>query len=179
VSRVSFYLSHTSCPSFDRTKEEQTIRKLDETTTHETNTAVLSLLSYQRKLLVFPHGDKSTDDARGDEEQRKPEQGETDAVLWWDVIHRKQGHDNRVSSTKTIHRDRDDGKAACDRKHKDKGDVRDVDLKQEKCDEVQLRVKDNPTEKREKEGKQQASEAGEVFIEGFHGVLHVLLYDLE
>jgi len=52
-------------------------------------------------------------------------------------------------------------------------------VKQEVCDEVQFRVKDNPTEKREKEGKKQTSEAREVLIERIYGVLHVLLYDLE
>lgn len=70
-----------------RTKEERVIRKLNEMIIPQMNTTVLSLLSYQRKLLVFPHGDKSTNDTRGDEEQCKPEQGEADAVLRWDVIH--------------------------------------------------------------------------------------------
>jgi hypothetical protein len=53
-----------------------------------------------------------------------------------------------------------------------------VDI-EELSDEVQFSVKDNPTEKRDKEWQEEAFKAGEVLIEGFDGIFHVVLYELE
>ena len=50
---------------------------------------------------------------------------------------------------------------------------------EELSDEVQFSVKDNPTEKRDKEWQEEAFKAGEVLIEGFDGIFHVVLYELE
>jgi len=50
---------------------------------------------------------------------------------------------------------------------------------EELCDEVQFSEKDKPAEKRDKEWEEEASEAGKIFVEGFDGVIHVVLYDLE
>jgi hypothetical protein len=46
-------------------------------------------------------------------------------------------------------------------------------------DEVQFSVKDKPAEKRDNEWEEEAFKAGKVFIEGFDGIFHVLLYELE
>jgi hypothetical protein len=53
-----------------------------------------------------------------------------------------------------------------------------VDI-EELSDEVQFSVKDNPTEKRDKEWQEEAFKAGEVLIEGFDGIFHVVLYELK
>lgn len=45
--------------------------------------------------------------------------------------------------------------------------------------EIHFYVKDEPAEKRDNEWEEEAFKAGEIFIEGFDGIFHVMLYELE
>ena len=50
---------------------------------------------------------------------------------------------------------------------------------EELSNEIHFSVKDKPAEKRDNEWEEEAFKAGEILIEGFDGIFHVMLYKLE
>ena len=131
-----------------------------------------------RQFLTFQYGDKNAYDARCDPEYQEPKEGETDAVFWWDIINGEKGDESGVPCPKAVQGDRNRGDSSCYSEHEEKGEIRDMDTEKLR-DEIQLREEHDPSEKWDDEWQKKASEAGEVLVEGFDGVIHVALYELE
>lgn len=127
---------------------------------------------------MFQHCDERTDDAGGHPEDREPEQGETDAVFRGDAVRGEKGDKRGIPGSDTVDGDGDRSNRRGDRKHEEQREVGHSDSK-ELRDKIQLREKNDVTEKRDEEGETKVFEPREVFVEGFDGVVHIPLRCLE